>query len=196
MNARTVLPKAASGLSLSFSAFLLVLFFLPWLKVSCVSEDGSRRVEIGQATGWQVFKGDLAYDKQWQHGPVTVKEEKKSETAPRRWAILGLFLPGMAALISLLTLVGRMPPASTGKLLLLLAALGVGVTVLAIQIDYSKDGQDASGKNDALPSQEKLGKMVRTEPTPWLWTTLVMNALLGGAGGLCLMARAKPPPIV
>lgn len=191
MNSKTVLPKAASGLSLSFSVVLIVLFFLPWLRVSCVSDSGSKHVEIGQATGWQVFKGDLTYDKQWQHGPVTVKEQKKSETAPRRWAILGLFLPVMAALVSLLAIAGKFPPSSAGKLFLLLAGLGVGVTILAINIDYSKDGQGAYDKKD----QEELGKMVRTEPTSWLWTTLVLYGLLAGAGGLCLTAKAKPPNV-
>lgn len=145
MKPRRLGSLVGSVFSVPMAVALVVLFFLPWLGVSCQGPNGE--IKIGTATGLELAGGELTSDPQLQQmfgeSPETKEDDAESPNA-RPWAYLGLAIPMMVILAGMAGLSGRLGAAVLGVLLVLLAGAGVGVMAAAAHVTYPELEADNS----------------------------------------------------
>ncbi len=165
---------------------LVVLFFMPWLTLSCDPEavtntPGVRsEVELPQefteptvlarATGWDLARGELTPDDRFKE-MARQAQQSQSQDGPsaKPWAYGGLVLPGIVAVFSLVCLAGKLTSSGTGKWLLLLGVAGVVLMLLAVSVDYvdmamdeAKEEMAAQGMNPRQPGlKENMAEAAR-----------------------------------
>lgn len=165
---------------------LVVLFFMPWLTLSCDPEavtntPGVRsEVELPQefteptvlarATGWDLARGELTPDDRFKE-MARQAQQSQSQDGPsaKPWAYGGLVLPGIVAVFSLVCLAGKLTSSGTGKWLLLLGVAGVVLMLLAVSVDYvdmamdeAKEEMVAQGMNPRQPGlKENMAEAAR-----------------------------------
>ena len=191
---------------------LVVLFFMPWLTLSCdpegvtntpgvrseveLPEEFSEATVLARASGWDLARGELTPDDRFKE---MARQAQRSEDRPpaKPWAYGGLVLPGLVALLSLVCLAGKLTSSGTGKWLLLLGVAGVVLMLLAVSVDYvdmsmdkAKEQMVAQGVDPRQPDlKENMAeaasmakKILQTKTTPYLWACLGIYVLIGGCG--------------
>ena len=213
-----ILSRIGSVVSLPLALILLILFFVPWVNLTCSGQ------KIGSATGLQLAAGKMTEEKPSGDFGMTLTpppEETKKEPIStaikaRPWFFLCLVLPVAALLVGLLREIGRMPACAAGGGLILLGVLGLVMMIMAGSVNYSdeimaKQKEDQARKpvatsepnlppiagelSKSMESQmeQQMKEALNTEPTGAVWTCLVLYILLmlcGAANLLLPKARA------
>jgi hypothetical protein len=170
-------PRTSAGvlLPLPMSIGLVVLFFMPWLTLSCdgeaatntpgvrseveLPEEFSKTTVLARASGWDLARGELTPDDRFKEMARQAQQSQNQEgPTAKPWAYGGLVLPGIVAVFSLVCLAGKLTSSGTGKWLLLLSVAGVVLMILAVSVDYvdmamdkAKDEMAAHGMNPRQP---------------------------------------------
>lgn len=212
--------RVGSLLSVPMAVVLVILFFVPWLDVTCSN------MKVASATGLQLSLGKITREEnpggmKGAVKPDEPKAEKKDEKDPaaRPWFLLCLLLPAMLMAVGVFGSLGRLSGAVAGLAIVGLAIVGLIMACLATGVDYGKemmndqpakvkntDGTDADGMGQAMG--QAMGKMmaekspIQTQATGALVTTIVFYSLLIAIGALNLvlptalraLAKATAPP--
>ena len=198
------------GKILSFSSFLmglflLVLFFMPWLELSCVHEKETKK--LGEASGWQIALGRMTgYDKQGKPSTDPDNNKKLNDPIrPRPWFLLALAAPLVIAVVALAAALGRIGHSQPGWLLTVLGLVGLAIVLLAFTVDYSYDvhqqekdetrerlvkaGRSQAEIDKAMAKvdsdwegyrkeHKETGKGYETSSMVWLWMSLVVYVVV------------------
>jgi len=213
MKSKNTLQRVLSGLASPIGLVLLILFFLPWTKLSGAGET------LGTATGWQLTVGEMSESEQMRDmSPDQSAAEEGDEDGPdaRPWFILGLLTPIGVLLISFLGFSGKTSSVSTGCLLGLAGVVGLIVVVAATQVDYGDEmmeQQQAESAPAVQPdeptdtsapelgsfmegaSQERMAAMIETETLVSVWFSLALYIVLL-LSSLALMLLRFVPQLV
>lgn len=201
--------KVGSGAAVPMALTLAVLFFLPWVNVTCSG------TKVGSATGLQLSVGKMTVNNPFgEDGPAKktggAKEEDKKDPKARPWFFLGLIVPLLVLAAAGMGLAGKMTGPAAGMAIAMLGVLGLLTAILATQVDYKAEmtaeppkmqpkGGDAKNPDEAMGQAmgqamgEAFGKKmaeempIRTEATGGLVTTIVLYALLLAAGAVNLV---------
>ena len=167
MDQRTMFSRIGSGFSLPMAILLLIFFFMPWAELHCGT------MQIGEANGWQLTKGDMTSiqpDMSSSMPGVKVTKDEggdgkdASESINARpWFILGLIVPIALLAVGALGLAGKMPASGAGKALIVLGAIGMVVMLLAANVDYA-DEVAADMEKSQKESAEPEGGEGETDP--------------------------------
>lgn len=198
--------------SLPSAVALGVLFFLPWLRLSCSAQgmmdagemqdappfvmSAMGTQEIGRASGWDLARGEITP----AHGskPPARPDGAPQFPKPRLWVYVGLLLPVLAAIASLLVLGGRMPAGGAGKAMVVLGVAGIVLLLLVSQIDYVDDAVSlqtsghppcpAAAQSEALATS-KMKQILKTQATGYLWASMALYGVVAACG--LIMAGAS-----
>ncbi len=126
----------------------------------------------------------------------------------RWWVYMGLALPGLLVLICGFAAVGSLP-ARSGKWMLLLGLTGLIFMIVASRVDYIDDAIDQAYSDmprptnmcnraanrlhaDAKAQAERTGaqmkKIIKTEPTVYLWVSLGLYGVIAACGFVAVMS--------
>lgn len=154
--------KIGSVLSVPVGLALVVLFFFPWLNLTCKGgmgpEEKDKERKVGQASGLQLAIGTLTpYKDDKPFEPEGEKEQKQvdemNETIQARpWFFVALIAPLLLILIGVVGVLGKAGSGPVGVVMILLGILGVVMMVMAMLVDYQED-MIAKGRQD---EREKL----------------------------------------
>lgn len=179
--------RVLSGLAGPLGIVLAILFFMPWIEISCQNS------RVATQSGWQLTTGHATLS------AAVEKDETESDDGnsdAKYGYVAGLLVPLAVMLVSLLSLRRIVGRRAAGALLVAFGAAGLLVVVLAANVDYTDDiladarqETDSSQANSLLP--KVVAGLITTEPLAALWVSLVLYVLtlLCGAGVL-----ATPPP--
>ncbi len=195
MKAETV-SRVGSGISLPMALLLIIFFFLPWLNVNCSI------MSFAEASGWQLTVGDLSPTDMIKEKMGTDEQEKSDENMPdaRPWFILGLLAPVAILIAAALGAAGAIKSQHCGRLLIVLAAIGIIVIILAANVEYGelteKMVKDKSSSSDGDtpfgPSDKEMSKMaatqISTSGTKILWWSLTFYIATLVCGGVVLLS--------
>lgn len=220
-NAREMLPRAGSGLSALLTVVLVVLFFVPWVKVKCNGPMG--RTTVAKATGWQLATGDVTNVQPPQISSggwtQTSSQGPTADIDARPWFYLGLLIPLAGALLSALSFSGHLALGPAGKGLIVVGILGVVIAILAANVDYSDEmklpppkqttpqasGDPGQALGNAMGEAMMQGIMkpattqaLVTVPTGAVWWSLALYVIVAVCGVINLvlpsMLRRSPSP--
>lgn len=152
MSASTVDSKKCPLISLPLGVVLLVLFFLPWLNLTCVGPkgfgpgaQGTIEKKLGHASGWQLAVGTMtAFDEDEEGNPKEMTDPNKLEKMDKTIAARPLFYLGLIAPIALLALgvlamIGSVSGTLASRGMIVVGIVGVLVFILAMMVDYTDD---------------------------------------------------------
>lgn len=152
MSASTDSSKKCPLISLPLGVVLLVLFFLPWLELTCVGpkgfgpgNEGTIEKKIGQASGWQLAVGTMTASDEDEDGNsnVTTDPNKLQETiesiTARPLFYLGLIAPIVLLALGAMTMMGSISGALASRGMIVVGIVGVLVFILAMMVDYTDD---------------------------------------------------------
>jgi len=205
-------PSAGVFLSLPMSIGLLVLFFMPWLTLSCdpgavtqapefrgaadLPKEFTEPTVLAHASGWDLARGELTPGERFKREARGAQENEEGPPA-KPWAYGGLVLPGLLVILALLCLFGRLTSPGTGKWMLLLGIAGVVLMLVAASVDYVDEAMDqakeemrAHGMRPGCRAFElnmaeavsKTKEVIQTKATAYLWGCLVLYGLIGLCG--------------
>ncbi|MFP4053522.1 MAG: hypothetical protein ACLFV7_06635 [Phycisphaerae bacterium] len=198
---KSMLGKLGSIFSLPMAVLLVIFFFLPWVRFQCSN------MELFTASGWQLTTGGVTPSKQLeqqkkaqQQADEEMEEEEEGPDA-RPWYILGLLTPVAILLAGVMGAMGKGEPGKIGAALLICAAVGVLLMIMAANMDYSDEmiedqqekqkQQQEEGTPSFGPSGEQMEEMMRaqmkTEATGMVWVSLVLYFLVAAAGAMNLV---------
>ena len=191
---------------------LVVLFFMPWLTLSCDGEavanapgvrsevelpkEFTETTVLARSSGWDLARGELTPDDRFKEMAGQAQQSQEGPPA-KPWAYGGLVLPGIVAVLSLVCLAGKLTSSGTGKCLLLLGVAGVVLMLLAVSVDYVDMAMDSAkekmadhGVNMREPglkegmaeAASKAKEVIQTKTTPYLWACLGLYVLIAGCG--------------
>ena len=191
---------------------LLVLFFMPWLTLSCdpravtqapefrgaadLPKEFTEPTVLAHASGWDLARGELTPEERFR-GEASAAQENQEGPPAKPWAYGGLVLPGLLVILALLCLFGRLTSPGAGKWMLLLGIAGVVLMLVAASMDYVDEAMDkakaemrARGVGPGCGSFEvnmaevasKTKEVIQTKTTPYLWACLVLYGLIGLCG--------------
>lgn len=211
MDDTTPRPPRGVFLSVLMSVGLLVLFFMPWLRLSCnpqaatnavqlrgmqnVPEDLTKPTVLARASGWDLARGKLTPEKRFR-GQARAQENAEDPPA-KPWAYAGLVLPGLVVGFGLLCMSGKLTFTGAGKWMVVLGISGVVLMFVAASMDYIDEAMDvaeekmvAQGvpvgrtafRRDVAVATEQFKKVIQTKTTPYLWASLAMYVLIAGCG--------------
>lgn len=215
---------ASVFVSLLMSLGLLVLFFMPWLRVSCnpgaasnaaelrgmegVPEELTRPTVLASASGWDLARGELTPDDRFKEQARAAQENDQAPPA-KHWAYGGLVLPVLLVGLALLCLSGKLTCSGAGKWMLALGIAGVVLMSVAASMDYideamdqAKDQMAAHGAPVGCPAfqqnvaaaTDQAKEIIQTKATPFLWASLGIYVLIAGCGLVTLGAPQYVPP--
>ena len=153
-------PRISMILPLPVSLLLIVLFFMPWLAVSCEGGEVTRAMQksgaanmppmsgmpqvtakVAQATGWQLAKGDISL--KGAYARKNGRAGSQREMLKSRPALyMALVVPILALIIGGFGVAGNAKAGTVGTALLLLAIVGTATVLWAASIDYVDDAMD------------------------------------------------------
>jgi len=153
-------------LPLPVSVVLIVLFFLPWLTVSCDAREFGMAMQrpgpgnmgpmanmppmarmpevtakVAQASGWQLATGDISLKGAYAQKDGRAGSQKELLKS-RPSLYMALVVPILALLIGGFGVGGNARPGTVGTGLLLLAIVGTATVSWAASIDYVDDMMD------------------------------------------------------
>jgi hypothetical protein len=205
--------KLGSLASLPLAVVLCILFFMPWVELSC--SFGTAAMKLGTASGLQLVTGDMTACDPTQGMPtgcpaprgsrgsampanLDEQQRQLSEAVgPRWWFALGLIVPTLVLLVCGKSLGGSI--ANAGGALLGLGALGILVMLLAMGVDYSDElmavQQGAPGAPSGMQAQmaAQAGQVLKTKPAACLWASMVIYGLVCACGLADLMLPSMSP---
>ncbi|MBS3734103.1 MAG: hypothetical protein KGY99_04180, partial [Phycisphaerae bacterium] len=133
--------RIGSFLSLPMGILLLVLFFFPWVRVSCGVPDAN--ATVATASGWQLTLGRYSEPDYEQEGGAKLANELRvpagTSVDSRPKFILGLVAALGTLAVAGLGLWGKLPADGAGHLLTLLGVLGVITMILAVFVDFEQE---------------------------------------------------------
>ncbi len=150
-------PKLRIGamLPLPASVVLGVLFFMPWVTLSCDTQAAlqagempplspeqqlelERNSKLIQASGWQLARGEVT---ETTVAPIQRNGFQQQGEIPssRVWAYTGLGLPVLLLLISAMRLSGGMPPGKAGGWMVVVGLAGIVLTLVVFSVNYVDD---------------------------------------------------------
>ena len=211
-NARSragLIPPAA------LAPVLMVLFFLPWVGLSCNprgATNGHRFQASGQfptewlkertiarASGWDLACGNLCLEEDLKDGGSQFESDGAFPQS-RPWAYFGLLLPFGVLVIAGMGLTGRLTPGGAGKVFLLLGLVGAGMMFAVTRVEYADDMvaqaeeqfsrgasfRCSSYRTSMAEAKREIGKVLVTAPFGWTWASLATYALISACGVACL----------
>ncbi len=185
---RNTLAKIIAFATSPMGLLLAILFFVPWLKISC------QGMELATATGWQLSTGGASLNESAEKKPKAdekVPEEEDRGIDARPWYFLGLILPIAVLLAGLAGLKPKGPGPGIGALLVILGIGGIVVMILASQVDYAEIRQDmleetrAQSDNEGInlsPPPEVFAGMISVRAEPPVWISLVIYVVVALCG--------------
>jgi len=152
MSASTADSNKCPLISLPLGVVLLVLFFLPWLNLTCVGPkgfgpgaQGTIEKKVGHASGWQLAVGTMtAFDEDDKGEPKKMTDPDKLKEVDKTILARPLFYLGLIAPIALLALgalamIGSVGGVLAGRGMIVVGIVGVLVFILAMMVDYTDD---------------------------------------------------------
>ena len=159
-------PRISMILPLPVSLLLIVLFFLPWLTVSCDAREFTKAIQnsgaantgpmanmppmatmpevtakVAQASGWQIATGDISLKGAYaQKDGRAGSQDELLKSRPSLY--LALVVPILALLFSGLGATGNAKTETVGTGLLVLAIVGTATVLWAASINYVDDAMD------------------------------------------------------
>ena len=170
MSASTAGSNKCPLISLPLGVVLLVLFFLPWLNLTCVgkglfsNEDVIDR-KVGHASGWQLAVGTMTvFDEDEERNPKKVTDPDKLKEVDetilaRPLFYLGLLAPVVLLALGVLAMIGSISGALAGRGMIVVGIVGVLVFILAMMVDYTDDFIE----NKRTEAREKMTKAGASE---------------------------------
>ena len=219
MDKQSPRPPAGVFLSLLTSIGLVVLFFMPWLRVSCNPQGAAEAAELGgtqnvpeeftkptvlaHASGWDLARGKLTPEERFEAQARAAEQNQKGPPA-KPWVYGALGLPVLVVLLALLCVSGKLTSSGAGKGMILFGIAGVVLMFVAASTDYIDDAMEQA--EDEMAAQgaplespafqrnkseaaDKAKKIIQTKTTPYLWGSLGLYVLIAGCG----MAATGPP---
>ncbi len=183
MNTARTKPKAGIVISLPMTVALVVLFFMPWVSLSCdlkASADAGDIINLSNmpggpqdtrrlasASGWELACGELTPEMPFR---IQAREVREQSQVPqgRAWVHLGLAVPVLMGLVCTMGLMGNVSIVGAGKIVFWLGLAGVALTFMASSVNYVDDAmagvrenmQDsaagASGREEVEASLEQV----------------------------------------
>lgn len=160
-------PKIGAWVSFPASAGLLVLFFMPWLRLSCAPDverlrpimagSGSQDeqvarammenfsqgpVAVGEATGWQLACGRISQVRP-VGSQVVCTPPARQKPRIRPWVFLLLIVPVFLLVLSGAALAGMSTVQGASRGMMWLGLLGVILVFCVSRVDYVNDAFDA-----------------------------------------------------
>jgi len=207
-------------LAAPISVLLGVLFFMPWLTVSCdgqaaleLNEDiNSPQVaaivgtldasgEVARASGIELARGEIT-----PCGPLKGQDASAAtgqSLTPRSWVYAALVLPGAMLLLCLLCLTGAIEASTAGKGIFLMAFVGAVMMFAVSRINYADDMIDrvedmiaTARPSYAVPASPQIGELSEQLNAVILTTpTLVLWVTMGlyAAACVCGVLTIGPP---
>lgn len=150
-------PKLRIGAVLPLPAAMVlgVLFFMPWVTLSCDTQAAlqagempvltpeqrqelERNSKLIQASGWQLARGEVT---ETSDAPIQQNgfEQQGELPSSRVWAYTGLGLPVLLLLISAMRLSGGMPPGKAGGWMIVVGLAGIVLTLVVFSVNYVDD---------------------------------------------------------
>jgi len=147
-----VIPLPVAGV-------VVMLFFMPWLNVSCETKEAMKAMqaqgefglssvpipfesqEIAHASGWDLAGGKIAIKSPVQGGEGPLAEQPKT-LKQRPWLYLCLAGPVVVLLLSIAAISGNVSTSGAGKGMMLFGVIGVVLMIMASTIDYIDDALD------------------------------------------------------
>lgn len=137
--------RIGSIISLPMGLLLLVFFFLPWVRLSCGTEQVD--ITLGTASGWQLSNGTYSEFEPGEEGGAALSEEvhipKGTEIDARPKFYLALAASLGIAAVAGLGLWGKLSAEAAGHLLALLGALGIVMMVMVVFVDFHDETKTA-----------------------------------------------------
>lgn len=212
MDKQSPRPPAGVFLSLLTSVGLAVLFFMPWLKVSCdpqgvaeaaqaggganLPEEFTKPTVLAHASGWDLARGKLTPEKRFEAQARAAEQNQKGPPA-KPWAYGALGVPAVVVLLGLLCISGKLTCSGAGKGMMLLGIAGVVLMFVAASTDYIDEAMeqaedemaaqgaplgDAAFQRNMSEAADKAKKIIQTKATPYLWGSLGLYVLIAGCG--------------
>ena len=191
--------KIVVGICLVLGLALIVMFFMPWTKLSLLSsasrESSASANVIGTANGWQLAMGDMT------SGDMTKAEGQDADSfaiRARPWFILGIVLPVTMLAVGVLSLLKKLRARPAGLTIAICGGLGVLLALSVLTVDYNADFNHASTANSSGADVEMAELMLAffdivmpTSVVSGVWASLVF-CLMAGFFGMWLFSMGKP----
>jgi len=205
------------GSAICTAVVLLVLFFLPWVELSCRASKDSQ-ILLAKRSGWQIAVGSATlYDAESKQPSTDFEKIRIARTSPRPrpWVFLGLLVPVTLLILGVAAQRKRIRASRFGKLVALAGAVGVGLSLAVFLMDQSKNVgrylreerraelvKDGKGKAEIEQALAKMtavrqigileqdGEGVKVVPANALWITLGLYVFLLFVGS----ANIPPSP--
>ena len=153
------------------SLVLGILFFMPWLNISCDTEHIMKEVqsqegfgaappipfgsqEIAHASGWDLAGGQISVENPSMSGNQSFNDENRM-LKQRPWLYICLAGPIAIALLCAAAVSGTISTRAAGKGMMVLGVIGVALMIAASTIDYVDDAMDKA-KQEAAKSGATL----------------------------------------
>lgn len=215
MQRKAITGRIIRGRFVLLSLLLIVFFFLPWLRLTSDRQTWLRRTrgrtEDGKASGLQLARGTMtavSYDDTMLGIGWSESERYNDEIKSRPAFYLGLAIPSLLLVIGMLGLKGWLKAGSLGLCMLILAAHGVFLMLLATDVEYAHDFIEKLRQEEpavtpwvtgSLPPIQRHVKEkwitdaeCETRPTFIFWASLVLYALVAFFGLLNLIISVVP----
>jgi len=155
--------RVPSIVSLPTGALLVLLFFLPWVNVTC------NGMVVARASGLQLATGEISIDSSPLPFGPPVPSPSQPKFSPdkiraRPWFWAGLVIPVLIAATALAGVLGVGRSLPLGALWLALGVVGLTVMVLAATTEYAEaEMPPPEQRGSAYP----LGPSPTSRPGPW-----------------------------
>lgn len=214
MASETSRPATGTVASLPLAVALAGLFFCPWVKLSCspqamlaampqesgkapaglsfedFASQAPELTPIGQASGWQLARGDMSPVRRESDRAPKINQGDGPE--PRRWLYVCLLLPAAVLVAGGVNLAGKLSDPGAGKILLVAGLAGAAAVGMASRTDYFDDiVHQSSCPVSAAKARPQMERVIRTDTTPYLWTSLGLYGLLAVCGLSTLAAASN-----
>lgn len=191
--------QLAAGICMALALALIVMYFMPWTKLSLLSsasqESSDSANVIGTANGWQLTTGDMT-------SGVLAKAEGQDTSdfaiRGRPWFILGIVLPVTMLAAGVLSIMKKFRARPAGLTIAICGGLGVLLALSVLTVDYNADFHRASTAKSSGADIE-MAEFMRTffdivMPTSvvsGVWASLVF-CLMAAFFGMWLFSMGKP----
>lgn len=189
-------------LPIPVALILIVLFFMPWLGLSCDAGQVARQMHmrpirnvpakdgfVACASGYQLAEGLITLTQPTMDGKEVLAEHNALLKA-RPWLYLCLLGPVLIAAIAAMSLAGAIRPNPAGKAIQALGVIGLVAVLSVSSFDYVADAANIyranagsqladDGADSPVRSMEaNLQEIVHTRATVYLWYSAGLYGLV------------------
>ncbi|MFW6132315.1 MAG: hypothetical protein ACOC8F_00350 [Planctomycetota bacterium] len=133
--------RIGSFLSLPMGVLLLILFFFPWVEVSCGVMHA--KATVATANGWQLMLGEYSEVEYELEGGAKLADEMRvpagASVDSRPKFVLALLASLGIVAVAVFGLMGKLPAEGAGYLLGLLGIIGIVITVMATFVSFDQE---------------------------------------------------------